>query len=209
MENLTVNYTKEESADDLFLGSTGSAGTDICANESGIILCGTTKLISTGMRFEIPKGKFMMIVPRSGLALKSFTEIPNSPGIVDSDYRGEVKVILFNNYPLAFFQGLITTMSISLVVFMFLLIYLIASYSSSLILSTLECLTAVIMSYLFHRGLVKYYATKFGFVYNKGDRLAQIIILDYNQVNFNLVTELTPTDRGVGGFGSTGVNSKT
>ena len=205
MEKLIVNYTKEESADNLFLGSSGSAGIDICANESGIIPCGNTKLISTGLRFEVPKGKFMMIVPRSGLALKSFTEIPNSPGVLDSDYRGEAKIVLFNNYPLAFFQSLITTMSISLVVFMFLLIYIISS--SSLTLAILECLAAGVMSLLFHRGLVRYYATKFGFVFNKGDRLAQIIILDYNQANFNLVTELTPTDRGTGGFGSTGVNS--
>ena len=209
MENLNVKYTKEEATNELFLGSSGSAGIDVCANESGVILCGATQLVSTGLRFEVPGGKFMMIVPRSGLGLKSFTTIPNSPGILDSDYRGELGLILHNSYPLAFFQSLVATVSISFMFFIFLLIYLIASDTSELTLITLECLTAGIVSLLFHRWIVKYYATKFGFVFNKGDRLAQIIILDYNQVNFNLVTELTSTDRGVGGFGSTGVNSIT
>ena len=56
-----------------------------------------TKLIGTGLIFEIPDGLEVQIRPRSGLALKNSITVLNSPGTIDADYRGEIKVILFNH----------------------------------------------------------------------------------------------------------------
>lgn len=76
----------------------GSAGMDIRAalSESEIINPGEVKLISTNLSVEIPVGYEIQVRPRSGLAAKHGIGILNSPGTIDSDYRGEVKVILFN-----------------------------------------------------------------------------------------------------------------
>lgn len=57
---------------------------------------GKSALIPTGLRFEIPEGYEIQIRPRSGLALKSQVSVLNTPGTIDADYRGEVKVILIN-----------------------------------------------------------------------------------------------------------------
>ncbi len=76
----------------------GSAGMDIrAAVESSIILKpGTVDLVPTNLSVEIPVGYEIQVRPRSGLAAKHGIGILNSPGTIDSDYRGEVKVILFN-----------------------------------------------------------------------------------------------------------------
>ncbi len=76
----------------------GSSGMDIRAalNEPGIINPGEVKLIPTNLSFEIPYGYEIQVRPRSGLAAKYGIGVLNSPGTIDSDYRGEVKVILFN-----------------------------------------------------------------------------------------------------------------
>jgi dUTP pyrophosphatase len=76
----------------------GSAGMDICAAvEQDIeIQPGDTALIPTGFIIELPQGHEAQIRPRSGLAIKHSLGILNSPGTIDSDYRGEVKVILTN-----------------------------------------------------------------------------------------------------------------
>lgn len=76
----------------------GSAGMDIrAAVESSIILKpGTVELIPTNLSVEIPVGYEIQVRPRSGLAAKHGIGILNSPGTIDSDYRGEVKVIMFN-----------------------------------------------------------------------------------------------------------------
>ena len=77
----------------------GSAGTDLraCVNSEVTLKPGETKIIPTGLAFEIPDGCFGMVCPRSGLAAKYGVSILNSPGIIDSDYRGEVKVVLVNH----------------------------------------------------------------------------------------------------------------
>ncbi|MDB6081448.1 MAG: hypothetical protein JWO53_720 [Chlamydiia bacterium] len=79
--------------------SLGAAGADIRANikEDITIAAGTSKLIPTGLAFEIPQGFEMQIRPRSGLALKHGITVLNTPGTIDSDYRGEVSVILINH----------------------------------------------------------------------------------------------------------------
>jgi len=78
--------------------SPGAAGADICANvdEPVILSPGKTKLIPTGIFMEIPEGYEAQIRPRSGLALNHGITVLNSPGTIDSDYRGEIKIILTN-----------------------------------------------------------------------------------------------------------------
>lgn len=104
MVTLNLNWT--EAADrDLPLPSyetSGSAGADVRANFSqghrdGVVLDpGARALIPTGLRLEIPSGYEVQIRPRSGLALKHGLTLPNSPGTIDSDYRGPLGVILMN-----------------------------------------------------------------------------------------------------------------
>lgn len=77
-------------------GTEHAAGLDLYACESATIHSGRFFAISTGIQVEIPEGHFGMLVPRSGLALKHQVSVVNSPGIIDSDYRGEVKVLLEN-----------------------------------------------------------------------------------------------------------------
>jgi dUTP pyrophosphatase len=72
-----------------------SAGMDLCANEDAIIKPMEIKLISTGLSFEIENGFEAQIRPRSGLSLKGIT-VANSPGTIDADYRGEIKIVLIN-----------------------------------------------------------------------------------------------------------------
>jgi dUTP pyrophosphatase len=77
----------------------GSAGFDLmaCINKDEVLEAGQIKLIGTGLSFEIPVGYEIQIRPRSGLAAKNGISIVNTPGTIDSDYRGEVKIILINH----------------------------------------------------------------------------------------------------------------
>lgn len=74
----------------------GAAGFDLYASEECVLLAGVTALISTGIAMSIPEGYEMQIRPRSGVTLKTPLRIPNSPATIDSDYRGEVKVMIEN-----------------------------------------------------------------------------------------------------------------
>jgi dUTP pyrophosphatase len=83
--------------------TTGAAGADVCANlpmadrAAGLVIApGAIVLVPTGFRMEIPVGYEVQIRPRSGLALKHGIMLPNSPGTIDSDYRGPVGVIVLN-----------------------------------------------------------------------------------------------------------------
>jgi dUTP pyrophosphatase len=82
-----------------FYMSTGAAGADVKASlkEPLIVPPGKSALIPTGLRLAIPEGYEIQIRPRSGLALKHQVTLLNSPATIDSDYRGEVKVILINH----------------------------------------------------------------------------------------------------------------
>lgn len=75
----------------------GSAGVDLCSTMYCIIKPGEQALIPTGIKLAIPEGYEGQIRPRSGLALNQKITIPNSPGTIDSDYRGEVRVLLRND----------------------------------------------------------------------------------------------------------------
>ncbi|MBW7888583.1 MAG: dUTP diphosphatase [Bacteroidetes bacterium] len=102
MQTLTVKISR---LSDKFLdiplpkyATEGSAGMDICAaveNEL-IIASGSTVLVPTDFSIELPVGYEAQIRPRSGLAIKYNIGIMNSPGTIDSDYRGEVKILLTN-----------------------------------------------------------------------------------------------------------------
>ncbi|MGI8923399.1 MAG: dUTP diphosphatase [Fimbriimonadales bacterium] len=73
-----------------------AAGMDLKANETCTLEPGERKAVATGLRVAIPPGYEGQIRPRSGLALRHGLSIPNAPGTIDADYRGEVKVILIN-----------------------------------------------------------------------------------------------------------------
>jgi dUTP pyrophosphatase len=75
----------------------GSAGMDLCSVEVTSIAPGQWTLISTGLMVAIPEGFVGMICPRSGLAFKHGVTVLNGPGVIDSDFRGELKVILVNH----------------------------------------------------------------------------------------------------------------
>jgi dUTP pyrophosphatase len=123
----------------------GSSGMDLAANivKSIDINPGKTAIIPTGLAVSIPNGFEIQIRPRSGLAAKMSITVLNTPGTIDADYRGEIKVILIN-------------------------------LSDKV------------------------------FVVEKGLRIAQMVVCPIIKVHLEEVNELNNTDRGEGGFGSTG-----
>ena len=125
----------------------GAAGVDLCSTMYCMIKPGEQALISTGIKIAIPEGYEAQIRPRSGLALDKKITIPNSPGTIDSDYRGEIRVLLKN-------EG------------------------------------------------------EDPFTLRFGDRIAQMVFVPVVQADFEEVKTLDETQRGSGGFGSTGINQK-
>jgi dUTP pyrophosphatase len=79
--------------------SDGAAGMDVraCIDEPLALGAGERALVPTGLAFEIPDGVELQVRPRSGLALKNGITVLNSPGTIDSDYRGELSIILINH----------------------------------------------------------------------------------------------------------------
>lgn len=126
-------------------GSEWSAGWDLyaCIDEPISIDPHRTEKIGTGLAFELPKYTFGGIFPRSGLATKQGLRPANTPGVCDSDYRGE---------------------------------YIVALHNDSDTVKIVE----------------------------PGERIAQLIVLPYVPIQFDLVDSLSETERGAGGFGSTG-----
>ncbi len=99
MNSQDVPTLIEEGAELPTYGSEEASGADIRAHiiEDIILHPGDSKLIPTGLRFEIPKGYEIQVRPRSGLALKHGITVLNTPGTIDSDYRGEIGIILINH----------------------------------------------------------------------------------------------------------------
>ena len=100
-EIVTIEIERMPEAEGLPLpeyATAGSAGMDLLAavNEDIVITPGERKLITTGLKIAIPEGYEGQVRPRSGLALKHGITILNSPGTIDSDYRGVVKIITAN-----------------------------------------------------------------------------------------------------------------
>ena len=80
----------------------GAAGMDVVSAEDVTIAPGARHAVATGLALAIPAGFEIQVRPRSGLALKHGITVPNTPGTIDSDYRGELKVILINHGSEAF-----------------------------------------------------------------------------------------------------------
>ncbi len=98
---MLIKIKRAKGTEDLPLPSyatQGSAAFDVHAavTEETIIAPGDRQLIPTGLYFEIPEGYEVQVRPRSGLALKNGITFPNAPGTIDSDYRGELKIIMQN-----------------------------------------------------------------------------------------------------------------
>lgn len=121
----------------------GSAGMDIQSAEDFTLLHGETKIFTTGWAVEVPEGYELQVRSRSGLAAKHGVFVTNGVGTIDSDYRGEIKVILS------------------------------------------------------HLGKERHHI-------RVGDRIAQLVLVPVVQAKPIEVSLLSTTDRGVGGFGSTG-----
>lgn len=125
-------------------GSASAAGADLYSAEEEIVIkAGETKLVHTGLAMEIPEGYVGLIYARSGIATKRGLAPANKVGVIDSDYRGEIMVSIYNHS------------------------------------SETQTIAA-------------------------GERVAQIVITPYLTVNFVETEELDDTERGSGGFGSTG-----
>jgi dUTP pyrophosphatase len=80
----------------------GAAGMDVLSAEDVTLAPGARHAVATGLALAIPEGYEVQVRPRSGLALKHGISVPNAPGTIDSDYRGELKVILINHGAAAF-----------------------------------------------------------------------------------------------------------
>jgi dUTP diphosphatase len=97
---MQVRITRLPSNPDLPLParqSAQAAGYDVASAEADLVLApGERRAVGTGLVFEIPEGFEMQVRPRSGLALKHGLTLPNAPGTIDADYRGELRVILQN-----------------------------------------------------------------------------------------------------------------
>lgn len=95
---------KEENGEIPSYASASAAGADVkaCLEQEVTIHPGETVLIPTGLKFAIPEGYEIQIRPRSGLALNYGITVLNTPGTIDADYRGEVKVILINHSKMPF-----------------------------------------------------------------------------------------------------------
>ncbi len=143
MEKLEIKKLDERAIIPTY-GTVDSAGADLYAilDEEITINPGETKVISTGLSMAIPKGYVGLIYARSSLGTKKGLAPANKVGVIDADYRGEVKVVLYNQ-------------------------------------------------------------SKEEQIISPNERIAQIIITPYMQVDFTVVDELSETERGTGGFGST------
>lgn len=101
LEQVELKICRVEGAEDMPLPQYAtelSSGMDLCAAVEGdvVLEAGQRELIPTGFRFQIPAGLEGQVRPRSGLALRHGISMANTPGTIDADYRGELKVILLN-----------------------------------------------------------------------------------------------------------------
>ncbi len=99
LEKKEITVVCEEEVNLPLYASSGASGADVYSKleETIIMGPGESALIPTGLFFEIPEGYEIQVRPRSGLALKSQITVLNTPGTIDSDYRGELKIILINH----------------------------------------------------------------------------------------------------------------
>ncbi|MGI6442862.1 MAG: dUTP diphosphatase [Synergistaceae bacterium] len=96
MDKIVIKVKTENNISLPAYATPGSSGMDLRASESARITAGERACVGTGLFLEIPIGYEAQVRPRSGLALKKGITVLNTPGTIDSDYRGEIKVILAN-----------------------------------------------------------------------------------------------------------------
>jgi dUTP pyrophosphatase len=99
MDKVPLSVSANEDVDLPFYASVGASGADIKAKilSDIVIEPGESKIIPTGLRFEIPHGYEIQVRPRSGLAVKNQVTVLNTPGTIDADYRGELLIIMINH----------------------------------------------------------------------------------------------------------------
>jgi dUTP pyrophosphatase len=124
----------------------GDSGMDVRADigEPTILPAGERCVIPTGLYFQIPRGYEFQVRPRSGMAANHGITVLNTPGTIDSNYTGELKIILYNS-------------------------------------------------------------SKIDYQIEPGDRIAQIVLVKTEEIQWTEISELDQTSRGAGGFGSTGI----
>lgn len=96
LEKIKIKYINKSNNKNPVYAKIGDSGFDLRANERGSLKPLERKLVGTGLYFELPDGYELQIRPRSGLAYKNGVTVLNSPGTVDTGYRGEIKVLLVN-----------------------------------------------------------------------------------------------------------------
>lgn len=97
MDIININIIAEEDCLIPSYETAGASGADLKSKEDGILKSGERRLVKTGVFIELPAGYEAQVRPRSGLALKYGITMLNSPGTIDSDYRGEIGVIMINH----------------------------------------------------------------------------------------------------------------
>ena len=96
MDIIKVNLKAAEDVTPPSYATEGASGMDLRASEAAVIKAGGRAAVGTGLYIELPEGYEAQVRPRSGLALKHGVTVLNTPGTIDSDYRGEIRVILAN-----------------------------------------------------------------------------------------------------------------
>ena len=96
VNRIEIKYINKSNNKNPVYAKIGDSGFDLRANERGTLKPLERKLVGTGLYFELPEGYELQIRPRSGLAYKNGITVLNSPGTVDTGYRGEIKVLLVN-----------------------------------------------------------------------------------------------------------------
>ncbi len=97
MDIININIIAEEDCLIPSYETAGASGADLKSKEDGILKYGERRVVKTGVFIELPAGYEAQVRPRSGLALKHGITMLNSPGTIDSDYRGEIGVIMINH----------------------------------------------------------------------------------------------------------------
>ena len=97
MDIININIIAEEDCLIPSYETAGASGADLKSKEDGILKSGERRLVKTGVFIELPAGYEAQVRPRSGLALKHGITMLDSPGTIDSDYRGEIGVIMINH----------------------------------------------------------------------------------------------------------------
>ncbi|RYG46466.1 dUTP diphosphatase [bacterium] len=143
---VTIPLVLDEGASPPTYATPGAAGMDVRCMEAFALAPGEQKAVPTGLRFAVPEGYEIQARPRSGLAMKHGIAMVNAPGTIDSDFRGEVQVLLIN-------------------------------LGSDVV------------------------------TFDKGDRIAQFVLCPVARCDWKRVDRLEESERGEGGFGSTGVAS--